>query len=116
MSGRLPAALRAYRLLSAAAGPLTPLFLARRLKRGKEHGGRLAERRGLARMARPDGPLVWLHASSVGELSSVLPLIERLRARGLGVLVTTGTVTSSGLAEQRLPRGTSDVRNGRPSL
>ena len=35
----------------------------------------------------------------------MLPLIERLRARGVGVLVTTGTVTSSGLAEKRLPRG-----------
>ncbi len=38
VSGTLPAALRAYRLLSAAAAPFAPLLLARRLKRGKEHG------------------------------------------------------------------------------
>ena len=105
MSRGLPAALLGYRLLSAAIAPLAPLFLARRLKRGKEHGGRLPERRGMARIARPQGPLVWLHAASVGELASVLPLIERLRARSVSVLVTTGTVTSSALAEQRLPRG-----------
>jgi 3-deoxy-D-manno-octulosonic-acid transferase len=105
VSAKLPATLRAYRLFAAMAGPFTPLMLSRRLKRGKEHGERIAERRGIARMARPQGPLVWLHAASVGELSSALPLIERLRARGVGVLVTTGTVTSSALAEQRLPRG-----------
>ena len=56
-------------------------------------------------MARPPGPLVWLHGASVGELISVLPLIERIRAREVNVLVTSGTVTSGGLAEQRLPRG-----------
>ena len=102
---RLPPALRAYRLLSAAAAPLALMLLSRRAKQGKEHGGRLAERRGLARLSRPDGPLVWLHGASVGELASVLPLIERIAKRGIGVLITTGTVTSSGLAEQRLPRG-----------
>jgi 3-deoxy-D-manno-octulosonic-acid transferase len=99
----MPAALRAYRLLSAAVTPLAPLFLARRLRHGKEHGARLGERRGESGMKRPPGALVWVHGASVGEIVSVLPLIERLRARGIGVLVTSGTVTSGDLAEQRLP-------------
>jgi 3-deoxy-D-manno-octulosonic-acid transferase len=99
----MPAALRAYRLLSAVVTPLAPLFLARRLRRGKEHGARLGERRGESGIRRPPGALVWVHGASVGEIVSVLPLIERLRARGFGVLVTSGTVTSGDLAEQRLP-------------
>lgn len=105
MSVGLPVGLRLYRLLSAAAGPFASIVLARRVKRGKENRQRLAERRGESRLARPEGALVWLHGASVGELASVLPLIERIRARGLSMLVTSGTVTSSGLAEQRLPRG-----------
>ena len=105
MSNRLPAMLRGYRLFSAAMGPLTPLFLARRLRHGKEHSLRVSERRGVSVTARPPGPLVWLHGASIGELISVLPLIERIHARGINVLVTSGTVTSGGLAEQRLPRG-----------
>lgn len=104
MSDRLPASLRAYRLFSAAITPLTPLLLAQRLRRGKEHRLRLPERRGVSVIARPPGSLVWLHGASIGELISVLPLIERLRARGVNVLVTSGTVSSGGLAEQRLPR------------
>ncbi|HMF23602.1 MAG TPA: 3-deoxy-D-manno-octulosonic acid transferase [Pseudolabrys sp.] len=105
MNNELPVTLRTYQLLSAMAAPLASLVLARRVRRGKEHRQRLSERRGESRIARPEGPLVWLHGASVGELASVLPLIERIRTRALPVLVTSGTVTSSGLAEQRLPRG-----------
>ncbi len=102
---RLPTGLRVYRLLAAGAAPLTHMLLARRARQGKEDTARLAERRGLARLARPHGPVVWVHGASVGELSSVVPLIERIAKRGIGVLVTSGTVASSEIADERLPRG-----------
>jgi len=102
---RLPLTLRAYRRLAAAATPFAPIVLARRLKRGKEHPERLPERRGESAVARPQGPLIWAHGASVGEMVAVIPLVERLRARGFNVLVTSGTVTSARLAEQRLAPG-----------
>ena len=104
MARRLPALLRLYRLLSAAATPLAPLLIAYRLRRGKEHRARLCERRGEPTADRPVGPLIWVHGASVGEIASVIPLIERLGAQHASMLVTSGTVTSAALAEQRLPR------------
>jgi 3-deoxy-D-manno-octulosonic-acid transferase len=98
-------ALRLYRMASAAGSPLAPQVLARRLTRGKEHPERLAERRGEASLPRPKGPLIWVHGASVGEMLAVVPLIEKLRAQNFTVLMTSGTVTSAALAEQRLPDG-----------
>jgi 3-deoxy-D-manno-octulosonic-acid transferase len=103
---RMPLALLVYRLAAAAAAPtLAPRLLTWRLKRGKESPTRLAERYGEASVPRPAGPLIWIHGASVGEMLSVIPLIERLRARNFAVLMTSGTVTSAALAERRLPPG-----------
>jgi 3-deoxy-D-manno-octulosonic-acid transferase len=105
LADRLPLTLRAYALLTAAATPLAPQLLRRRLRRGKEHPERLAERRGETTVRRPPGTLVWVHGASVGELAAAIPLIERLRAGPHNILVTTGTVTSAAFAAQRLPSG-----------
>jgi len=101
----LPLALRAYQLGSALGTPIASRLLIRRQKRGKEHPERLRERLGQASVARPKGPLVWVHGASVGEMLAAISLIERLRAQDFAVLVTSGTVTSAALAEQRLPNG-----------
>ncbi len=105
MPDRLPLALRLYRWASVLGSPIAPQVLARRLARGKEHPERLAERRGEPSLRRPAGPLVWVHGASVGEMLAAVPLIERLRLDDFAVLVTSGTVTSAALAEQRLPKG-----------
>ncbi len=80
------------------------LMLRRRVGRGKEWVERLAERRGIDPTPRPYGKLVWLHAASVGETVSMLPVLAALQAmQGVAVLVTTGTVTSAQVMAQRCP-------------
>jgi 3-deoxy-D-manno-octulosonic-acid transferase len=102
-----PVLLGLYRGATRLALPLARRHLQARARRGKEDPARLEERLGTASKPRPGGPLVWLHAASVGESLSLLPLIEALRAGrpSLSLLLTTGTVTSARLMEDRLPEG-----------
>ncbi len=90
----------AYRIATRAIRPVVPLILRYRLRRGKEEPDRLGERYGIASRSRPAGPLIWVHAASVGETNAVLPLIGRLIAAGEHILLTTGTVTSAQIAEK----------------
>jgi 3-deoxy-D-manno-octulosonic-acid transferase len=96
-----------YRGLTAAAAPLVVTYLKARRRRGKEDELRFAERLGVPGCRRPDAPLVWVHAASIGEATSVLALIERMLEQrpGLEILLTTGTVAAARLLEPRLPRG-----------
>ncbi|RYX98317.1 MAG: 3-deoxy-D-manno-octulosonic acid transferase, partial [Bradyrhizobiaceae bacterium] len=61
------------------------------------------ERRGIAGVERPAGPLIWVHGASVGEVLAAAPLIERLRAANMRVLLTSGTVTSAAIIAKRFP-------------
>ena len=94
--------LAAYGAAGRLAAPGLRLMLRRRAAAGKELPARLAERFGIASLPRPTGRLIWVHAASVGETMSVLPVIAALRGQA-EVLLTTGTVTSAALAAARLP-------------
>ncbi len=79
--------------------------LRERVAAGKEDAPRLDERRGIASQPRPDGPLIWFHAASVGESVAILELVRRVLEErdDAHVLVTTGTVTSAEVMADRLP-------------
>ncbi|GAA0778752.1 3-deoxy-D-manno-octulosonic acid transferase [Roseibium denhamense] len=100
-----PVPVRVYRALTWLLTPFFHLLFWLRSRTGKELPGRKPERFGYAKTPRPEGTLVWVHAASVGETSSVLPLIEALVARNCTVLLTTVTVTAAELASARLPQG-----------
>jgi 3-deoxy-D-manno-octulosonic-acid transferase len=103
LANSLPMTLRVYRKLSYAMVPLSPALISRRLRLGKEDPARFGERRGVSADVRPAGPLVWIHGASVGEVLAAAALIERLRALGLRILVTSGTVTSAAIVAKRFP-------------
>lgn len=94
-----------YRIFSDLAGPFLKLWLIVRAKHGKEDPQRLSERFGLASLPRPAGRLVWIHAASVGESLSVLPLITAIIDQGWCVVLTTSTMTSIDVIKDRLPVG-----------
>ncbi len=96
-----PPSLRVWALAAAAAAPALRLMLRRRVGRGREVASRLAERRGVDVTPRPPGLLLWVHAASVGETASVLPVLAAL-PEAVSVLLTTATVTGGALAERRL--------------
>ena len=94
-----------YRAVTTLGLPLIRVYLAQRKARGKEDAPRFGERLGHPGRPRPDGPLIWLHAASVGESLSMLPLVRGILDGERTVLVTTGTVTSARMMAERLPEG-----------
>ena len=103
MANALPMTLRFYRKLSSAIVPMAPVLIKRRMRLGKEDPERIGERRGITRDTRPHGPLVWIHGASVGEVLAAAALIERLRALNIGILLTSGTVSSAAIVAKRFP-------------
>ncbi|WEX78163.1 lipid IV(A) 3-deoxy-D-manno-octulosonic acid transferase [Sinorhizobium numidicum] len=95
-------ALSSYRWIGTAIYPFVGSYLALRAAKGKEDAARRRERYGYASAPRPQGPLVWFHAASVGETAAVTPLIKEIHRRGIAVVLTTGTMTSARVAAERL--------------
>lgn len=87
--------LAAYHAASRAIPLLAPWILKRRLSRGKELPDRWQEKLGQPTEARPDGPLVWLHAVGLGETLALRGLIAAMAARAEAEFLVTSTTRGS---------------------
>ena len=94
--------LSTYRWTGAAAYPFVGGYVAWRATRGKEDKGRHRERYGRTDVARPDGPLIWVHAVNDRETVTITALVARILALGINIVLTTGTVSSARIARERL--------------
>ena len=68
-----------------------------RLWRGKEDPHRYSERIGKYQKIRPQSVLIWFHGASVGEIQSIIPLIEKFEKNKKVslILITSNTKSSS---------------------
>ena len=70
-----------YRLLINFILLTTPVIIIYRILKKKEHHKRFLEKFGISSKKRNKGKLIWFHGSSVGEILSVIPLIENLEKK-----------------------------------
>ena len=94
--------LRFYLVLSFLLDPIYFIYQLISVLRGKENPKRLLERWVTKQIKRPSGKLIWLHAASVGESLSLLPLIEKIIADDpkINILITSTTKTSAEILEK----------------
>ena len=80
----------------------SPIIILFRLLKKKEDTRRFAEKFSITNRLRGKGKLIWFHGSSVGEIQSVIPLIEKFeKNKGINqILITSNTVSSSNIIKK----------------
>ncbi len=86
-----------YRILINITIILSPVILLIRLLNKKEHPKRFKEKFCVFSKERKKGKLLWFHGASVGELLSIIPLVEKLEKKKeiKQILITTSTLSSA---------------------
>ena len=86
-----------YQIFISLVVLLSPIIILIRLFKNKEHKFRFIEKFCFFSKKRLKGNLVWIHAASVGEFMSVVPLIYELEKNKKinTILITTSTLSSS---------------------
>ena len=89
--------LTVYRFIINLILLFSPLILIVRILRKKEDPVRFKEKIGFFNKKKKIGKLIWFHGASVGELQSIIPLIEKLEKNKSvkQILVTSNTLSSS---------------------
>ncbi|MBM1219434.1 hypothetical protein JQU17_04435 [Ponticoccus sp. SC2-23] len=102
----LPWAVRAYLAVTAIAPIVLTRPAARAHARQGAESARWQERLGRPALQRPGGPLIWLQAASVGELTSSIAMASELADEtGATLLITTATATGAETASRRMQPG-----------
>ena len=93
-----------YRIFSNLALIFIPLVIFIRKRKGKELQERTKERYGENTHERKKGKLIWIHAASIGECQSILPIVDQLNNDQSidQILITSGTVTSAQVINKRI--------------
>jgi len=91
-----------YRFLINIIFILSPLIIIFRLLKKKEDIKRFKEKFCFFSKNRGEGKLIWFHGASVGELQSIVPLIEKIEKnhKVKKILVTSNTLSSSKILEK----------------
>ena len=92
-----------YRFLINLTCLFAPIILWIRIFKQKEDKKRFTEKLCIIKKKRPNGKLVWFHASSVGELLSIIPLAEKIKKKHdiKTILFTTNTLSSSKILHEK---------------